>query len=335
MALSLRESKAIAGIADVSYDFLPWSGHADWKGHISFRSISEKVGVGNLWQPGSKHPMTVALLETTLEKRRDCFQRLILEVVRAAIPYRQKNGKPIGPEDITKLNGLILDLGFKIPDLWDPNFLASLRLETTDWAKSRVEQALAEEQVRASKQSKRSSDLANLRTRFFGLPAMPSPQAAGLEFERILNGLFSLHGLDPRDPFRVIGEQIDGSFDLDHETYLLEAKWEKEPLSEAALLTFRGKIEGKSAYTRGVFISLNGVTAEAALSITYGKRPTFFVVNGHDLSMVLGDEVGLAEYLRQRQRVLAEEGRVVLPYGELWTGSRSRDAVPLGLSTRP
>jgi hypothetical protein len=33
----------------------------------------------------------------------------------------------------------------------------------------------------------------------------------------------------PREASRVVGEQIDGSFELDHEVGLLEAKWHQEP----------------------------------------------------------------------------------------------------------
>ena len=135
----------------------------------------------------------------------------------------------------------------------------------------------------------------------------------------------ALHGLTPRDPFRVLGEQIDGSFELDHETYLMEAKWEKEPIPEGDLLTFRGKIEGKSAYTRGLFISISGISNDAKTAIVRGKQPTFFVIDGYDLTMVLSESIELPEFLRQRRRILAEEGLVVVPYSELWTGSRKRD----------
>ncbi|MBK8285808.1 MAG: restriction endonuclease, partial [Ahniella sp.] len=150
------------------------------------------------------------------------------------------------------------------------------------------------------------------------------PQKAGFAFEKILNRLFALHGLAPREPFRVTGEQIDGSFELDHETYLVEAKWEKDPVSEASLLVFRGKIEGKSAYTRGAFISLSGVSTDAKTAISYGKQPTFFVIDGYDLAMVLSGDIDLDGFLRQRRRILAEEGALVVPYTDLWKGSRGR-----------
>ena len=279
---------------------------------------------------GSKLPMITALLQKTLESRRESFERLILEIVRAGVTYRQKQRLPIQAEEIEQLNGLLLDVGFKFPELWDPDFHASLRMGSAQRAKERVETALQEERVRATHESRRSAELRELRDRFFVLGSADSRQKAGFELEKILNRLFALHGLAPREPFRVIGEQIDGSFDLDHKTYLVEAKWEREPVCEAPLLVFRGKIEGKSKFTRGVFLSTSGVTHDAREAILRGKQPIFFVVDGYDLTMVLSDEVGLVDFLRQRQRLLAEEGQVVVPFKDLWRESRGNRRSPEG-----
>ena len=38
------------------------------------------------------------------------------------------------------------------------------------------------------------------------------PQKRGFEFERFLNAMFAAYGLSPRSSFRLVGEQIDGSF---------------------------------------------------------------------------------------------------------------------------
>jgi len=51
------------------------------------------------------------------------------------------------------------------------------------------------------------------------------PQARGYAFEGFLKGLFDAFGLAAQDPFRLKGEQIDGSFQLGTDIYLLEAKW--------------------------------------------------------------------------------------------------------------
>jgi hypothetical protein len=168
-----------------------------------------------------------------------------------------------------------------------------------------------------SKRQQRSQGLAQLEEEFRRLADETDRRKAGLALEKLLNRLFELFDLQPRQPFRVTGEQIDGSFELDGEIYLLESKWEKDALPEEHLLVFRGKIEGKSTFTRGVFIALNDVTREARDAITRGKAPSFFVMNGHDLMMILRGAMPLTDFLRERRRLLAEKGRVCVPFSEL------------------
>ena len=48
------------------------------------------------------------------------------------------------------------------------------------------------------------------------------PQARGYAFEKFLKQLFDGFGLQARDAFRLQGEQIDGSFVLGNDTYLLD-----------------------------------------------------------------------------------------------------------------
>jgi hypothetical protein len=162
-----------------------------------------------------------------------------------------------------------------------------------------------------------SRSLAELKDEFLKLTAESDRNKAGFQFESFINRLFGLFDLKPSRPFKITGEQIDGSFELDHEIYLLELKWEKNPLPQAPLLIFREKIESKSAFTRGVFIAVNGITSEAHDSITRGKQPLFFVVDGYALLMILSEGMSLPEFLRRRVRLLVQEGRVCVPFSEL------------------
>jgi len=143
----------------------------------------------------------------------------------------------------------------------------------------------------------RSQTLAELKAEFFRLAAERDRNKAGLTMEGLLNRLFATFELSPRLPFRVVGEQIDGSFVFDTHVYLMESKWEKDPLPEADLLVFRGKIEGKSTFTRGLFIALNDISGPAKDAITRGKAPSFFVMNGHDLLMIFSEAMTLPEFL--------------------------------------
>lgn len=173
------------------------------------------------------------------------------------------------------------------------------------------------QQQESAKQQRRALALAQLKEEFFRLASETDRNRAGFALEKLLNHLFEEFELKPRQPFRVVGEQIDGSFELDGQIYLLESKWEKDARPEADLLVFRGKIEGKSTFTRGVFIALNDISAPARDAITRGKAPSFFVMNGHDLVMILSEAMGLTDFLRKRVRLLAEEGRVCVPFSDL------------------
>jgi hypothetical protein len=317
MPLPLKESRAARDLAELLYSFLPGSGNEKWSGHISFKTVAAKVGVGEFWQPGSKTPMIACLLERTLEFRRGKFEPLILEIVRSGLTYRQKNGRPVTPDEIEKINGLILEVGFKFPDLWDPAFASSLRLDGASRASEKVKRVRAEEQLKEAARDKRSLALEELKAEFTTLHLDLDRQAAGLRLEVILNRLFSLYDLDPREPFRVVGEQIDGSFVLDHEVYLVEAKWlSSRAVNASDLSVFRDKVTGKSNITRGVFISINGYTSEAVDAITRGKQPSFLVMDGYDLMMLLEERLDLVTYLRRRVRFFGE-GRIQVQFPEV------------------
>jgi hypothetical protein len=230
--------------------------------------------------------------------------------------WRQEEDGVVG-----KLMGEMLDYGAE-SGLFIDNDDTLLKACRRTVARLQQDSSVADAQVHPQLKEqqlaqRRSQELAQLKEEFLQLAAESDRRKAGLALEKLLNRLFGLFDLQPRQAFRITGEQIDGSFELDGDIYLLESKWEKEALPEADLLVFRGKVEGKSTFTRGVFIALNDVTPEARDAITRGKAPSFFVMNGHDLIMVLCGAITLTDFLRQRRRLLGEQGRVCVPFSEL------------------
>jgi len=115
---SLKKAEAISNIAHVLYDFLPGSGRPDWKGHISFKSIAQRLGLGQYWPEGSKEPAIRHLLHMTLEREPLVFEKLILENRWCGNPYCKKNGKANSVGSDQDLNGYLLELGFKFQALW-------------------------------------------------------------------------------------------------------------------------------------------------------------------------------------------------------------------------
>ena len=54
--------------------------------------------------------------------------------------------------------------------------------------------------------------------------AVMQPVLRGYAFEKFLTRVFNSFGMEAREGFRITGEQIDGSFVLNHNVYLVEAK---------------------------------------------------------------------------------------------------------------
>jgi hypothetical protein len=307
MSSALHDAKAAADLAKLFYDFLPGSGHRSWSGYVTFQTVAVTSGVGDFWTGGSKEPALARLLEQTLKHRRSRFEDLIIGIVSEGIKYRRSRKNEVREAEILAINRIIKDIGYKFPDLWDPAFLASLEREPT----VRHEDAATALTFEPAPLGAIQAELPVLRSEFYQLAISSNRQTAGIALEKLLNRMFHLFGLSPHDAFRVAGEQIDGAFVLDHETYLLEAKWEAGPVNEAALLTFRGKIEGKSTFTRGLFLSINGFSQQALSAITRGKQPTFILADGADLSPVFEQAIRFDDLLRMKVTNLAKTGEML------------------------
>lgn len=141
-------------------------------------------------------------------------------------------------------------------------------------------------------------------------------QARGFAFEGFLKGLFDAFGLDAQEPFRLRGEQIDGSFQLASETYLVEAKWHGQPIGVADLHVFHGKIEQKAAWTRGLFVSNSGFSEDGIVAFGRGKR--VICMDGLDLYEMLDREIPLNQVLERKVRRAAETGMPFLRVRDLF-----------------
>ncbi len=144
-----------------------------------------------------------------------------------------------------------------------------------------------------------------------------APQARGYAFEAFLKNLFNAFGLAAHDPFRLRGEQIDGSFLLGSETYLIEAKWQGHPIGVADLHTFHGKIEQKAAWTRGLFVSNSGFSEDGLTAFGRGKR--VICMDGLDLYDMLDRELSLDQVLERKVRRAAETGFPFLRVRDLFS----------------
>ena len=132
MVLSLSESQAVNEISRILRDYLPGKAHPFANQDLSFEGVAHRLGLSHFWQSGSKLPAITLLLGKTLDAHRNQFCPLILEIVRNGMIYRNNKGNRITRDEIHRLNELIAKVQFKIPDLWDAQFLNSLPSAKTE-----------------------------------------------------------------------------------------------------------------------------------------------------------------------------------------------------------
>jgi len=157
--------------------------------------------------------------------------------------------------------------------------------------------------------------LVALRNRFLQISTLP-PHDRGYALENFLYDLFAAYRFNPRPSFRIKGEQIDGSIEFGHEVYLIEAKWQSEPIVQGDLAVLDSRVSGHSQIGRGVFITVgcfspDGITAHERL------RPSAMIgIDGQDLYYVLERALPLDEVLRRKLRWLVETGHFHYPVRE-------------------
>jgi hypothetical protein len=304
MNLSLIEIQTISEMADFLYPFLPGNPHPYANRSISFAGIASDLGLERFWTGGSKRPAIAALLEGTLSQAKSKFCPLMIQIVTRGLKYRGKSN-PITKEEIERLNKFINKLGFKIPELWDPNFLRNLPSIKPE-----------EDKVATAKKETLKNTLPLLLNELLNLNKL-APQERGYAFEKFLNTLFNTFDMKARSPFRLVGEQIDGSIEFEGNIHLIEAKWQNALVGNADLLVLHGKVGGKATWSRGIFISYSGFTKEGLEAFSKGRPTNLIAVTGQDLYFILEGGMPLNQMIRLKARLAAEEGRVYVPVQEL------------------
>ncbi len=182
-----------------------------------------------------------------------------------------------------------------------------------DTSRNLINIILAKLGVAPSSSSKQQEDTLQIKIdvsqqladRLIEVSSLPA-QKRGYEFEKFLKGLFDAYDLSARASFRLIGEQIDGSFVVHNDTYLLEAKWQNSPTGVSDLHTFEGKIGEKASWSRGLFVSSSGFSPEGLQAFGRGKRT--ICMDGYDISEMLRQRLSFVKVIDAKVRRAAETG---------------------------
>jgi len=141
-----------------------------------------------------------------------------------------------------------------------------------------------------------------------------TPQKRGFEFEKLIEAKLEAENLEPRASYKPKGEQVDGSFFWEGQTYLLEAKWVKDRLPASSIYAFKGKLDGKFHTTSGVFLAVNGYNEDVEDALKFGKSLNILLFDKNDISLIFNNEVSFLDVLKFKLREAGDTGSLNVPY---------------------
>lgn len=199
--------------------------------------------------------------------------------------------------------------------------VAALRKYVGKPADDEAEQQAIEERRKAAyeamiKTGGVKDKLSELTQEYYRLLGNDEPQKRGYRLEKVLRELFTLFDLDPKASFKVTGEQIDGAFTFQSTDYLLEAKWQKDPVIASDLDSLGAKLSRKLDNTLGLYLSINGYSEDGIKAHSSGRR-LVILMDGSDLMAVLEGRIDLIQLLLRKRRHAAQTGNIYLRLHEL------------------
>jgi hypothetical protein len=141
-----------------------------------------------------------------------------------------------------------------------------------------------------------------------------SPQLRGFEFEKIIYSVLQNENLESRSGYKPQGEQIDGSFFWNGQTFLMEAKWVENPLPASSIYSFKGKLDGKFHTTSGVFLSVNGYSEDVEDALKFGKSLNILLFDRNDIVLIFNGEIPFLDVLKFKLRQAGDTGSLLVPY---------------------
>lgn len=135
--------------------------------------------------------------------------------------------------------------------------------------------------------------------------AVKKLQERGYALEKFLYLLFGEYEVDPRPSFRTNNEQIDGSFSMNGDTILIEAKFKNRvDFNEFAI--FQLKLD-KRAYAKGLFITYSPIDDLLIENFKTMGKAIRFIITVQEIWDIIDNQLDLKTVIEKKFRILDEE----------------------------
>lgn len=113
-----------------------------------------------------------------------------------------------------------------------------------------------------------------------------SPQERGRKFNDLITDVLIAHGIPAKANQRSIGE-IDVIFRVNNKRYILEAKWEQDPIDFGPISKLGNRVRQRIQSNFGIFISMSGYTQDAIDQIAGRGAPNVILFGKEEFVALL------------------------------------------------
>jgi hypothetical protein len=113
-----------------------------------------------------------------------------------------------------------------------------------------------------------------------------TPQGRGQRFNSFIAELLQCWGIEASPNLRGSGE-IDVAFDWNGRHFILEAKWEGDPVNTDPITKLQKRVRQRLAGTVGLILSMSGFTRDAVDDLKEGEQLSVLLLNKEHLEVML------------------------------------------------
>jgi Holliday junction resolvase-like predicted endonuclease len=136
-------------------------------------------------------------------------------------------------------------------------------------------------------------------------------QSRGQKFNLLIADLLSSWGISARSNLRSNGE-IDVAFSYKEKQFILEAKWEKNPIDTGKLSKLQKRVRQRLRGTIGIFLSMSGYSQEAMKELTAGEQSSIICFSKDHFEAMLSGFIPPDEMISLGLEKASHEGEFFL-----------------------
>lgn len=145
-----------------------------------------------------------------------------------------------------------------------------------------------------------------------------TPQARGRFFNDFIKRMFQCWGIEADSNMHGSGE-IDVGFSLDGRNFIIEAKWEKDPVDTGTIAKLQKRVRQRLGGKIGFLLSMSGFSPDAVQELKEGEQLWVLLLTREHFEAMLAGFVPPDELINKVLGRASFYGEGLVPLQSLWT----------------